>query len=244
MYSYSIESTNLSLIILPSCCEKFSRNFLFSPKDSFFAAKKNLIFSCPFCQTIYPNVGEIFRTLSILNITVGKYNEYIFTKKKKGFIISLPTSGYIYNYLDKLIPFEKLFKNSSVENIDANDYEEYVYNLISFPSDDHSIKHVKREALLLNKVSIHCKKCDASFELADKIDNKDNIICEECGNHVKVPKKYLKEILSTHIKFQNILNKMAKEKITVIPFSLSGMFMSYTNGDNEIFKTLNQKNVV
>lgn len=244
MYSYSIHSTNLSVIILPSCCNKFSRDFLFNPKDSFYAAKKNLIFTCPFCKTAFPNVSKVFNALSILNVNVGKHNSYILSKKKKGFTITLPTSGSIYNYLDEIISFEKLFKDITIENVDENDYEEYFYNLISFLPNKKNIVAVNRKILPLNEVSVHCKKCETSFDLIDKMEIKNNITCEDCNNHVTVPNKYLKEILSAHTRFQNVLSEVITEKITVIPFSIFGMYKSYTGGDYKIFKILNKQNVV
>jgi len=240
MYPYSIDTTNLSLIILPNCCNKFSRDFLFNPDDSFYAAKKNLVFTCPFCKTVYPKVSKIFMALSILNISVGKHNSYILSKKKKGFTITLRTSGGTYSCLDKLISFEKLFKNIPIENVSEDNYEEYFYNLISFFSDKINIVPVDEKTVTLNEVIVHCIKCETSFNLIDKIETKNNITCEECNNHVAVPSKYLREVLSAHARFKNVLNETITENITVIPFSIYGMYMSYASGDNEIFKTLSK----
>ena len=240
---YSINCFHISLIIIPPCCSKFTGSFFFNFEEQNTLFKDSIIFYCPTCKIPYPNVHKLFRNTVVLNICLASVNSALYENKKKGFNITVSTSASAYAILDNLINFESTFDFVSNQNIiGEKELFKEISRLIEIKFDRTTPKYLPEQGLKIGQLKVCCCKCNNSFTLEDSFIKNKNLLCPHCNNSQIVARKHFKDLRHFYKEFQDSIDLVNQNKIIVIPFSLTGAYVAYQEGDHNLFKILNKEN--
>jgi len=238
---YSINSFHISLIIIPPCCSKFTGSFFFSLVEQNTLFKDSIIFYCPNCKIPYPNVHQVFRNTVVFNKCLASINSVLYEYKKKGFKITVSTSASVYAILDSLIKFESIFDLISKQNIiSEKELSLEISRLIEIQFDKITPQHLPNLGLKVGALYVRCCRCKNCFTLEESFLKNNLIVCPDCSNSQTVARKHFRKLLNYHKEFQDSIELVNQDKVIVIPFSLTGSYKAYKEGDNNLFKILNK----
>lgn len=237
---YSIKCFQLSLIIIPKCCSKFSGDFLFNGEDISTLFKDSLILYCPVCNVSYPSSHFVFRKTAFINIILSNINSDLEKQKKNGLRILASTPPISYAIIDSLINFKNSFDHYT-SDVTSNPelLEKQIKSTIEVVAKNKTPKYISNNGIEIGPLSSHCQKCD-EISILDNIDfSIGKLFCANCSNSQRVAKRKLKLLFETYDEFQKSILLSNKTDLVIIPFSLNGIYASHINGDNQIFKAIN-----
>lgn len=236
---YSVFTYNISMIIIPRCCSKYSGDFYFS-NNSQTLFNDSIIFYCPKCKISYPSSHQLFRNFVLFNKVLSHFNAELDESKKKSIHISVSTPPISYAILDSMVDFNKIFKDQPpTENPDYEEINRKTEIHLNIFAKDAEPKYLENQGLKLGTFSLYCTKCKCFSNYDNSFYNKGIFICQECNNSQKFKKNSLKDLIHFYDGFQRAIDIANKSNLFVIPFSLTGAYMSHIYDDNNIFKAIN-----
>jgi len=182
----------------------------------------------------------LFRNFVLFNTLLSHFNAELDQAKKKNIQISVSTPPISYAILDSIVDYERIFQDLPVtENPNYEEIHRQIEVILNIFAKDSEPQYLAMEGLKLGYFSLFCTKCGEHSRYDDSFFINAKFVCQECKNSQKFKKRQLKDLMYYYNNFQESIDVVNKSNLFVIPFSLTGAFISHVNGDNKIFKVIN-----